>query len=66
MRSNTVYSAVPAPPDLPVMLQVARIRRHIAASDHVTAVLASLCFGEGAESWRFTTPETNVQGVQNV
>ena len=59
-------NAVQAPPGLPVTLQVSRIRRRIAVSDHVAAVLAGLAFGERDESWRRTVEPSSKGSVTYV
>ena len=65
MRTSSIHVAVQAPPDLPVTLQVSRLRR-LGLPDATARVIVALAFGETSDSWRFTAPEASVQGVQNV
>lgn len=54
MRSIKVSSASSAPPFHPPILQTARVRRRISASDSVAALVASLAFPEPVDRpWSF-------------
>ena len=60
MQSNVDPGARSAPL---VTLQVSRLRRRVAASDAVTALLCELAFGPARDSWawRVTTPAAEVR-----